>query len=195
MIAASPPARAWIELGTAAVPVSVLWRETPPATVSVAGQLPGRVIVAGEFVVADASVDDRVRQALADVIVDGGSVPRAVPMRWVSQMLSTFPGCAVTASWCDPDVCAVATRQGMFAISAGGADELGAGFRLFACAAFVHGWLSAQWPMASLRLGSLVIRGSSWPASPSMRGIGDMRIPFMMLSDGYPATGPARRFR
>ena len=180
------PGAAWIELGMDAAPVSVIWRETP-------GQPRGRVIVAGEFVAADASVDDEARQALADVIFDSGFPARAVPAQRLSQTLRAFPGCAVAASWRSREVCAVATCQGTLAISVCGADELGASFRLFACAAFVHGWLSARWPIASLCPGRVLIRGGSPAASPGIQWIGDRRTAFSLLADDRPLTRPAGR--
>lgn len=180
------PAAAWIELSMEAAPVSVIWRETP-------NQRRGRLIVAGELVAADASADDDARQALADVIWDSGSPSRAVPPPWLGQTLRAFPGCAVAASWRSRDVCAVATRQGPLAISVCGADELGASFRLFACAAFVHGWLSARWPIALLCPGRVLIRAGSPATSPGTRWTGDGRTAFSLLADGRPPTRPAGR--
>ena len=196
MISASVPDWAWMELGVDESRACVIWRKAPQVAVAATDQLRGRVMVAGEFIAADTSVDNEVQQELADVIFDGASFPPANPMRWLSWTLHAFPGCAVTAAWRSSDVCAVATRQGIFAISACGADveELGARFRLFACAAFVHGWLSARWPMVPLARGYIEIRPGSAAALPGMRENGDRRVPFSVLVGSRPLTRPVPQF-
>jgi hypothetical protein len=191
MISASPPGRAWIELGADKPPVCVIWRKAPHEVVPVTSQLRGEVIVGGEFAAADASVDDEARQELADVLYDGGSSSRTDPVVWLRRTLCAFPGCAVAAAWGARDSCAVATRQGTFVIAVCAAGEFGARFRPFACAAFVHGWLSAQWPVASLAGGCVEIRAGSPAPFPGMRGNADMRVPFRLLGSSHLFILPA----
>lgn len=77
----------------------------------------------------------------ADVIVTSGLPGHTEPGEW----LRRYPGCAVAAAWTSPGECAVATRHGVLrglAVS-GQAGDGGA----LACAAFIHGWLVAGWPL------------------------------------------------
>lgn len=81
---------------------------------------------------------------LADVIVAGGAAGSAGPSGW----LRRYPGCAVAACPGRAGLCSVATRDGVIGHLAGsGLSAAGA----LACAVFVHGWLSAGWPLDLLR--------------------------------------------
>jgi hypothetical protein len=80
----------------------------------------------------------------ADVIVTSGQSGQAGPGEW----LRRYPGCAVAVAWTSPGECAVATRYGVLrGVAVSG--QQGDGGAL-ACAAFVHGWLVAGWPLALL---------------------------------------------
>lgn len=174
MIGASLPERAWITVGPITTSPAAIWQSLPGAIV---GQAQCMFTVTGEFVAADASMSDPEWQAIADIVFHGGSRSHVEPAAWLSQTLRTFPGCAVAATWLNRDICAVATRQcGMFTISLCGAGDPGTSIRLFACAAFVHGWLAAQWPLEALNPDRLEICEDSLAASQNMlkRGVAMM---------------------
>lgn len=80
----------------------------------------------------------------ADVIVTSGRPGPASPGEW----LRRYPGCAVAAAWTSPGECTVATRYGILGGVAVSGQQGDGG--ALACAAFVHGWLTAGLPLALL---------------------------------------------
>jgi hypothetical protein len=174
MISASLPERAWITMGQTTTSPAAIWRSLPGAPGAIAGHARCICAVTGEFVAADASMGNPEWQAIADIVFHAGSPSLVAPAAWLSQTLRAFPGCAVAATWLNRDICAVATRQcGMFTISVCEAGNPDIGIQLFACAAFVHGWLAAQWPLEALNPSWLETCEDSLAASQNMlkRGV------------------------
>ena len=185
MIPVTPPALAWIEFYVHDIAVCAIWRREPGTPIPARSW--GRIAAAGDFVAADAA-DDQTRLACADVICDSGSASRAVPVQWLSRTMRAFPGCAVSAIWNGPGLCAMATRQDRIEVSVSGASGLCAGWQLLASAAMVHGWLSARLPVASLAPGNVELRVGSGSLSSSVPGTNSMPIPFTMLAVDPPWT-------
>lgn len=189
-----PPALAWLELIAHNVSACAIWRREPGTAVTSRSR--GKIAVAGDFIVADAAVDDEELLARADVIINSGSESWAVPVQWLGRTLRAFPGSAVAAIWTAPGICAIAMRQDTIVISLSGGSDLYSGWRLLAGAAMVHGWLSARWPVASLAVGSVELRGPSGPPfSGTPRVPGSMPIPFTVFTAGAPLAGSAAQSR
>lgn len=90
----------------------------------------------------------------ADVIVAPAGLGQANPAEW----LHRYPGCAVAIDWTGSEECSLITRSG--ALRSLAVSGLHGDAGALACAAFVHGWLVAGWPLAllsptSLRVGHI----------------------------------------
>lgn len=175
---ALPPARAWMAIGGTTVLPAVVWCPLPDTPTVIAGQMGPAAAVTGDLVAVDAFVADPEWQEIADVIFHTGEFSDGETTAWLGQTLLGFPGCAVAATWLDRGICAAATRRRYVFIPVSGMGR--PGIRLLACAAFVQGWLAAQWPSTILATGKLDISERSLAQARNItRGV--MRLSFSIF--------------
>lgn len=157
-----------------------------------AGLLGGGSAVSGTLVASDGRAPDPRVLEIADVIFIADDAACTAPAEWLSRTLRRYPGCEVAAISHQDGDCTAATRDGWVrTLSLYGRQDASA--RAFACAAFVHGWLSARLPLASFQPPRLEIGGERF-AMPRTDVTGARRLHFRFRyagSSGVACAGDA----
>jgi hypothetical protein len=140
-----------------------------------------KLAVCGDLVAADVVADSPGSLEVADVICCHRGPGRDQPLAWLATLLRSYPGCAVAAIGMADGGCLVASRAGRPVIFHSFIQNE-QGFDALVCAMFVHGWLTAGWPLAALDPPRLeAAAGFRPPAKP---------ISFGMYYEG-PSPGPS----
>lgn len=157
-------AEAWLTARTREI---ARWR-------SCTGLAPASLAVSGDVVALDA--DGPGPLDVADVIYG-----HARPAPWLSEVLDCYPGCVVAATGVDHG-CLVACRTSTFSFFNPIMTNEPRFYPLI-CALFVHGWRTADWPLAALDPHGLVVTAEHADSVSEVRAVTENRampIPFRM---------------
>ena len=171
----TPCATAWLVAGQHADEIA-RWRPSAEARPGEGSGSRARLAVSGDLAAADTMTVSSRSLEVADVICCGSIPGCAQPLDWLAGTLCRYPGCAVAAVRTGEGRCLVTTRAGRpFTVSYFIPNEPGLRAAPYvpasgalACALFVHGWLTASWPLTALDPARLI-------ATPPSRGIAGPR--------------------
>jgi hypothetical protein len=154
--------RARLAAGAQGAAGSVRWRSSAAAR----QRTRHRLAVSADLIAADHAADDARSLEIADVIYRREVAANPPASAWLTETLDRYPGCsaaAIPTAGCRFLIAPRGNRPFIFSLLMPNEHS----FNVLLGAIFVHGWLCAGWPLATLDPPRLDVAGTFRPAGPT----------------------------